>query len=150
MKCLEKSYFPMSWINGALSQSTFTSGVVSDNIVLMEHHVRFVWHNTVNSPIRAQYAQTQHWCALIWKVVVESFPTVYDNPYFLLYMHVIYRWKALDLNDERRGCALIGSAPLLGNLRYSILYYFWAIVKCLEKKLFSNLFNCQDLTRFFV
>ena len=71
-----------------------------------------VWYDvyTVNSPIKAQCAQTQHRCALIWKVEVKSFPTVYDNPYFPLYRHVIYRWKALHLNlkDLKEG-----DAPLL-------------------------------------
>ncbi len=66
--------------------------------------------NTVNSLIRAQCAQTQHRCALIWKVEVESFPTVYDNPYVPLYRHVIYRWKALDLSfKDLKGVG----APLL-------------------------------------
>ena len=35
---------------------------------------------------------------------------VYDNPYFPLYRHVIYRWKALDPNfKDLKG----GGAPLL-------------------------------------
>ncbi len=38
------------------------------------------------------------------------FPTVYDNSYFLLYKHVIYRWKALDPNfKDLKGAG----APLL-------------------------------------
>ncbi len=70
--------------------------------------------NTVNSPIRAQCAQTEHRCAPIWKVEVGSFPTVYDNPYFALYRHVIYRWKAFDLSLKdlnRVGAPLLEVRP---------------------------------------
>ena len=34
---------------------------------------------------------------LFEKAELNSFPTVYDNPYFVEYRHVIYRWKALEL-----------------------------------------------------
>ncbi len=54
---------------------------------------------TVYSPIRAQCPQAQHGCALIWKAEPKSFPTVYDNTYFV--------------NFWQTGCAFIGSAPLL-------------------------------------
>ncbi len=37
------------------------------------------------------------------------FPTIYDNPYFALYRHVIYCWKALGLNlkNPKTGGALL-------------------------------------------
>ena len=74
-----------------------------------KHFYVFLEH-TVNSPIRAQCAQPEQRCALIWKVEIKSFPTVYDNPILTLYRHVIYRWKALGLNFnlQRRGAPLLG------------------------------------------
>ncbi len=35
---------------------------------------------------------------------------IYDNPYFALYRHIIYRWKALELNLKNINT---GDAPLL-------------------------------------
>ena len=65
--------------------------------------------NTANSPIRVQCAQTEHGYALIRKVELYSFPTIYDNQYLALYRHIIYRWKALELNlkNIKTGDALI-------------------------------------------
>ena len=76
--------------------------------------------NTVNSPIKAHCAEAAHSCAFVWKVDTESFTAVYTNPIFAQYRHVIYRWKALAnlLECEKRGCAPIGSALLIENLRY--------------------------------
>ncbi len=69
---------------------------------------------TVNYPIRAQCAQAQHGCALNWKAGLKTFPTVYENPYFVEYRHVIYRWKALELIFKilkKRGALLLGVRP---------------------------------------
>ncbi len=74
---------------------------------------------TVNSPIRAQCAQTENACALIWKAQVKTFPTIYDNPYFALYSHVIYRWKAPELNLQN---LKTGGEPLLGVHPYWRIY----------------------------
>ncbi len=44
---------------------------------------------------------------------------IYDNPYFPLYRHVIYRWKALDPNfKDLKG----GGAPLLEVRPYLGIY----------------------------
>ncbi len=71
-------------------------------------------------PIRAQCTQTDQGCALIWKVEVESFPTVYDNPILALYSYVIYRWKALGVifknMNENTGAPLLGVWSLHANL----------------------------------
>ncbi len=87
---------------------------------------------TVNSLIRAQCTQTEHGCALICKVELKSFPTIYNNPYFALYRHVIYRWKALELNLKN---LKTGDAPLLEVRPYWGIY---GILLCKIEKKFQN------------
>ena len=84
---------------------------------------------TVNSPIRAQCGQAQHGCALKWKAGLKTFPTVYDNPCFVEYRHVIYRWKALELIFK---VLKRGSAPLMGVLPY------WRIYGMFKKRMINS------------
>ncbi len=66
------------------------------------------------------------WVHPIWKAELKCFPTVYDNPYFVEYRHVIYRCKALELILKilkKGGAALLGVRPYWRI--YNTFFYLW-------------------------
>ncbi len=61
-------------------------------------------------PNKGAVRSDRAWVRPYLKSRLTSFPTIYDNPYFALYRHIIYCWKALELNLKN---VKTGDAPLL-------------------------------------